>query len=1344
MNPAYHNLALIDNGTDAVAIIGTNGGLVYHPVVLDGGPAALNGAPIILPNVGLYAGSILTITPGTRLQMQPNATLDVYQGALNAVGTADQPITFTSVMTMPHAGDWRGIVLHSTQPAQLGYCDLSDAGGNTASGELEIDTPATQVQVNNCRIRDGATAGVYLNGVGITPTLQSTQVDHNAGAAVTQSTLDMNPTYRNLTLTNNGTDAVTMGAGNSNWVSHAVLLDGSPAALNGAPIILPGVFLWPSGALTITPGTRVQMLTNSQIDVYQGALNAVGTLTQPITFTSVMTTPQPGDWMGIRLRTGKSAQLANCDISFAGGNNMSGALIVETPNAQVNRCRVHQSSSPGLYLDIPGVTPVIQNSRIDANTGPAVVQTTFDMGPTYYNLSASGNSENAIVIGGGTLNSALVAKYDDPGLPMLINGNIGVAANRTLILGAGASLAFTTSTSLQVNGILDVFGAASNPVTLTAQSGVSGGWGGIALASGAVASLANCDIGYGGAGVPLVNIQAANVTLEACRVHHSAGDGLQVGNVTPALLFNQVYSNTFGLRNTGTITVDARSNYWGAPSGPFHPTLNPTGTGNPVSDRVLFNPWLAGPVVYPVVVLPTHGGDTGNVSVRTAGLAFSNGAGLKLVRTGQPDVIATHPITMADGSLQATLPLSGTALGAWDVVVWNGTGVTATLPGGFTVEPGDNLPNVWVDVFGPRAIHAGIRYGPRFKFVYGNSSNVDAPATHLRLHMPETWIISQQPEVPYVTYNDDASSETIYDVFVPAVPARSVQVGFSVRADAPAFGQFPITLAAETPAASFDVATLPLSPIAEVIPLSLITTTNSMSATMLISSTAVQAPMIFTVTTQPTSTPISPTVAIETIGDQTTIAYELTLPAGELTFGAPAIANNMRPSGALDVVKAILKGGKAAFDQWKNAKKAETASSLRLTQADIIECLITKGGPDANDPNALGDLERFSEGADVLQIATTASKAGGVPGKTIGQTSTILAIPMSGAFTHRLQQMAADGQLKAFGFNGWPDPTPRPEVLYGRLASICGKRGHAFTSETGVVGGVDPNQKIGVIGSGAPQYLAGNQPLRYSINFANEVTATAPAQEVVITDTLDPNLVDLSSLQLTEMSFGVNPTGTVAIPIGQLPYDGLIDLRPDQNLQVHLSASLDPVSHVLTWRFTSIDPATGRIPDDPFVGFLPPDTDGSGEGSVSFTIMPKASLSTGTVITNVASIVFDTNAPLSTNAWVNTIDNDAPQSHITTLPALESGQNFVVKWSGTDTGSGISDYTIYVSHNGGPYTLWLANTTDISDTFYAPGGGTYSFFSAARDGAGNVETPRFMADTSTSVGHLVYLPLVRR
>ena len=40
------------------------------------------------------------------------------------------------------------------------------------------------------------------------------------------------------------------------------------------------------------------------------------------------------------------------------------------------------------------------------------------------------------------------------------------------------------------------------------------------------------------------------------------------------------------------VDLDAVNNWWGDETGPYHPTENPSGTGNEVSDYVIFAPWL--------------------------------------------------------------------------------------------------------------------------------------------------------------------------------------------------------------------------------------------------------------------------------------------------------------------------------------------------------------------------------------------------------------------------------------------------------------------------------------------------------------------------------------------------------------------------------------------------------------------------------------------------------------------------------------------------------------------------------------------------------------------------------
>jgi hypothetical protein len=82
-----------------------------------------------------------------------------------------------------------------------------------------------------------------------------------------------------------------------------------------------------------------------------------------------------------------------------------------------------------------------------------------------------------------------------------------------------------------------------------------------------------------------------------------------------------------------------------------------------------------------------------------------------------------------------------------------------------------------------------------------------------------------------------------------------------------------------------------------------------------------------------------------------------------------------------------------------------------------------------------------------------------------------------------------------------------------------------------------------------------------------------------------------------------------------------------------------------------------------------------------------------------------------------------------------------VQWSGADIGSGVQDYTIYVSDNGGAFTPWLINTSSTSAQFTGEVYHSYGFYSIARDYVGNVEAGKQSADTSTSVSKSLCGPI---
>jgi Beta-propeller repeat len=283
---------------------------------------------------------------------------------------------------------------------------------------------------------------------------------------------------------------------------------------------------------------------------------------------------------------------------------------------------------------------------------------------------------------------------------------------------------------------------------------------------------------------------------------------------------------------------------------------------------------------------------------------------------------------------------------------------------------------------------------------------------------------------------------------------------------------------------------------------------------------------------------------------------------------------------------------------------------------------------------------------------------------------------------------------------------------------------------------MDPNSLVGSPGVGGQRWVPGAQTLAYAISFENEPTATAPAQQVIVAQSLGAN-VNLGTLTLLGITIP-NGAANVQVYVPSTSFDPTagvnefttnVDLRPNQNLLVNVDAKLNPATQTLTWTLTSIDSATGSPPLNPLVGFLP-----AGAGAnASFSVMPTPGLVTGTQVAEQASVVFDGQAAMSTAVWANTIDNAAPVSHVSALPNASTCSAFRVSWSGSDVGSGLQGFTVYVSDTGGPFTPWLSNTTSVGATFTGAVGHSYAFYSIVGDLAGNLEGAKTSPEASIAV-----------
>ncbi len=282
---------------------------------------------------------------------------------------------------------------------------------------------------------------------------------------------------------------------------------------------------------------------------------------------------------------------------------------------------------------------------------------------------------------------------------------------------------------------------------------------------------------------------------------------------------------------------------------------------------------------------------------------------------------------------------------------------------------------------------------------------------------------------------------------------------------------------------------------------------------------------------------------------------------------------------------------------------------------------------------------------------------------------------------------------------------------------------------------VDPNVKYGNSGFTSENYISKHQQLDYVIRFENMDTATAPASIVHITDALDTALLDLSTFSFTGFGWGDSAyffkekTDTAAREF---------DLRPSKNAILRVLQSLDKSTGIIECQFLALDPVTYEIVPNPFDGFLPPNVNSpEGEGFISYRVKPKTSAAHLDVIANNAEIVFDYNAPIVTNTWVNTIDTVKPASNVLALNVAQPDTAFVVRWTGNDAHAGMKSYALFVSINDSAYTLWLAGTEADSAIFYGKEGYKYEFYSVAKDLVNNMEghplNPETNPDAVTTV-----------
>ncbi len=345
-------------------------------------------------------GSSLTIEPGVVVQGQTETELKVF-GTLKAVGTVTETITFTSESDSG-PDQWSGLVidggsgeLRHTIIRYAGNVNSIDLRSNISvrnSPSVHIDhSLITQEEHRGTITLDVIDYGMYIENSTVHIINSSFIENGNSAedAAVYTTGNRMMLTMQNNIFSNNSVNRVVIDS--EQWKTNDITLE-PQEGLEGYQ--LNQFFtITDNMTMTIAPGTTVMGRSVGGIKV-QGNLTAIGTATQPITFTKAQSS---SGWRGLLFdgSEGKgSGSLKYVSVWHGGqpnGTQPSNIAVVDVQDpasVHIEQSDIRHAYAPG---GIPKGTPeqgiYVENSIVSVDS-------------TYFGNNGSLNNDNTIYVTG--------------------------------------------------------------------------------------------------------------------------------------------------------------------------------------------------------------------------------------------------------------------------------------------------------------------------------------------------------------------------------------------------------------------------------------------------------------------------------------------------------------------------------------------------------------------------------------------------------------------------------------------------------------------------------------------------------------------------------------------------------------------------------------------------------------------------------------------------------------------------------------------------------------------------------------------------------------------------------
>ncbi len=342
-----------EHSINVTVTAGGGAGPTYHSEDIVGGDSIWypGGNPhIVSGRINIYQNGKLIIKPGCVVKFEPDAALVIGHdspGELQAVGTADSMIYFTSNAATPNPGDWRGLDFYpdARTGSRLSYCEINYAcWPNYAAVNIEGDQ---SIKIDHTTIKNSSKWGIWIGG-------DNGYVDGFTGNTITSCGSYPIYTPANKLHLWQGGNTLTGNAKDGIYVAGGDVSETGTWQNQGVPYIIGDNVTVGSDAgayLTVAPGTVVQFTTDRHIAI--GHTKPGGFKADSVTFTSAATTPQRGDWHGLWFydrATDAECRLTSCRVEYGGGDGY-GNIWIEDAVPTITGCYIAHSAGWGIYLE---------------------------------------------------------------------------------------------------------------------------------------------------------------------------------------------------------------------------------------------------------------------------------------------------------------------------------------------------------------------------------------------------------------------------------------------------------------------------------------------------------------------------------------------------------------------------------------------------------------------------------------------------------------------------------------------------------------------------------------------------------------------------------------------------------------------------------------------------------------------------------------------------------------------------------------------------------------------------------------------------------------------------------